>query len=213
MTKTAAVRWSATLFAGVIAGYLVQSIAFSDSSQVRRDDRGLAAAVDQRVLTSTLDHELGIEWRLKSYTSDSGLCIDVEATQHGSPVGSVGSCHTELAGQLRDAALGLPASDSGDEREALVTVGFLAVADRSYLVTRGLVSCGGCSVRARMPDGSTVRSDAPNRAFVITYPVDSLAATDMSTPIRVDKSKTVVVDLFSDSQQFVRSYTIAVPFG
>lgn len=139
-------------------------------------DHGSAGGTDLRVLKEFTDKATGVTWAMKSYQSPQGLCLDVEASRSGSPVGSVGGCQRNPDLALATLLAGVPPTvntlDGPVPEKLFMGAGGLAIdSTHHYQVISGAVPCA-CNVRVNWADGF-VSTDAGQATFMAIRQVDT----------------------------------------
>jgi hypothetical protein len=139
-------------------------------------DHGPASGTDLRVLRQFTDTETGVTWAMKSYQSPQGLCLDVEASRSGSPVGSVGGCRRNpdlgLATLLAGVTPTVNTLEGQLPENLFIGAGGLALdATHHYQVISGAVPCA-CNVRVSWADGF-VTTDAGHATFMAIRQLDT----------------------------------------
>jgi hypothetical protein len=118
------------------------------------------------VLTERTDLDAGLIWRLVTYPSMAGTCVDILAdTLEGDLLGGPGACGPEV-----DAAMA-----ASDSEEPLVSGNlYVSLIDGSvttYAVSGGPVSCSSCLVTIHWSDGASTVDLTTDGLFVSYHDV------------------------------------------
>lgn len=142
---------------GLAASQLVASR--GGAADVASDDIG--PPDNPEVLTERTDLDAGLIWRLVTYPSMAGTCVDILADSvQGDPLGGPGACGPEA-----DAAMAAP-----DSEEPLVsgqlTVSLIDGSVTTYAVAGGPVGCSSCLVTIHWSDGASTVDLSTDGLFV-----------------------------------------------
>ena len=166
------------LGSGFASSQLVLSLRHT-SAEGNADDTGPPPS--SQVLTQRTDLVNGVVWRLVTYSSAAGTCVDIlAATTQGQELGGPGACGPTVEPTPRPALVATPLASGG--LRAPGSDGPLTW----YTLVGGVVSCS-CSVTVSWTDGTVTIDTAVDGFFLVYHEVGGGGPTGSSvSAARID---------------------------